>query len=163
SVTVGPNQSIDFSLPRKATAPPPPPPPSGTPATGRTVDALSNQPLSGMNVRIDGLGQATTGADGRFSIPGSDQQQTRLITISSASTIERQTRIRVPGDAATLTLMPQDINLGAFDQMFRGDGALHRWTNAPRLVVQRRVLTYTGQSDTNYVATAEEMSDDEAQ
>jgi hypothetical protein len=161
SVTVGPSQTIDFSLAPKII---PPSDPSGPVAKGRTVDALSNRPLPGMNVRIDGLGEATTGSDGGFSIAGAGQEQSRIVTVSSVTTVERQTHIRVPSDVPTLTLIPQDINLGAFDQMFRSDdGGLHRWVAAPRLVVERRVLTYTGQGDDTYVATAELMSEADAQ
>lgn len=165
NVAVGPSQIIDFSLVRKTGAPPDPTPPgsSGPPATGRTVDALSNRPLAGMNVRIDGLGEATTGSDGSFSIAGAGAEQLRVVTVSSASTVERRTHVRLPTDVPTLTLIPQEINLGAFDQMFRGDGALHRWVTAPRLVVERRVLTYTGQGDDNYVATSELMSEADTQ
>lgn len=166
NVTVGPDQTIDFSLSRKAGAPPAPSdptPPSGPTATGKTIDALSARPLGGMTVRIDGLGEATTGSDGVFSIAGASQQQTRVVTVSSATTIERKTNIRVPGDAATLTLIPEDINLNAFDQMFRGDGALHRWVSAPRLLVQRRELTYAGSGDSTYVAGNPVMSDSDVQ
>lgn len=166
TVTVGPNQSVDFTLARSAAAAPPtttPAAPTGPAATGRTVDVLSNRPLAGMTVRIDGVGEGTTGADGMFSIAGANQQQTRVVTVASPNTVERQTRIRVPGDAATLTLIPKEINLGAFDEMFRGGGALRRWVHAPRLVVERRVLAYSGQSNDTYVATADLMSDADAQ
>ena len=163
-VTVGPDRSVDFALTTKAGTPVPPPPvSSGTSATGRTVDALSARPLGGMTVRINGLGETITASDGTFTIASPSQQQTRVVIISSSSTVERQTGITVPGSATTLTLIPTEINLGAFDQMFRGDGALHRWVSAPRLLIQRRELIYTGSGDSGYIAGRGLMSDDDVQ
>src|SRR4029079_17891205 len=123
--------------------------------------AISQRPLAGVLVRIEGLGETTTGGDGRVDLAAHPPEGSRALTMRSSATVERQTRIRVPGDAATLTLIPQSINLRAFDEMFRGRGALHRWVSAPQLVIQRRVLRFTNISDYSYVATAGLMSDAE--
>ena len=61
SVTLSANQTLDFALPRLASPPPG--------LTGRAVDALSSQPLAGVTVRLGGLGETTTGADGAFVLP----------------------------------------------------------------------------------------------
>jgi hypothetical protein len=77
------------------------------------------------------------------------------------STVERITRVRVSGAPATLTLMPKSLNLTAFDQMFRADGLLRRWTTAPEIIIQRRVLQFTNVDATSAVATSLVLSDAE--
>ena len=159
SVTLTSNLTVDISL-RRSTAPPPPPPPQQS-IIGAAIDGLSDQPLSGVLVRIDGVGETTTGADGSFHIAAADPQQVRAVMITSSSTVDRQTHLRVPGPAATLSLMPRALDLTAFDQMFRSSGSLARWTTAPALVLQTRVLQFTNVSDAEYTATADVMSDTE--
>lgn len=140
------------------------PPPAGGGAanvTGITVDATNERVLAGVSVRVDGIGNATTGADGRFSLSTSEAEQLRAVTVSSASTVERVTHLRAPGPDATLTLLPSTLDLRAFDEMFRSSGQLQRWTVAPRLIVQTRVLQFTNVTDMEYVATSQVMSDAE--
>jgi predicted Zn-dependent protease len=153
SVTLSANQTLDFALPRV-----------GSPAPGltaRAVDALSSQPLAGVTVRLDGLGETTTGADGAFALPPA-APDTVAVTMTSSVAVERSTRLRA-SPAATLTLIPKSLDLPAFDQMFRKDGGvLHRWVSAPRVVIERRVLQFAGTSDQQYVATATVMSEAEA-
>ena len=153
SVTLSANQTIDFALPRL-----------GSPApglTGRAVDALSSQPLAGVTVRLDGLGETTTGADGAFALPAAASDAV-AVTMTSPVTVERSTRLRASPDA-TLTLIPKSLDLTAFDQMFRNDGGvLRRWVSAPRVVIERRVLQFAGPSDQQYKATATVMSETEA-
>jgi hypothetical protein len=149
------------------TAPTPPvvpnPAPSGgtSNVTGITVDALSDQALAGIAVRIDGVGNATTGEDGRFGLTATGPEQLRSVTVVSASTVERSTHLRAPGPEARLTLMPSTLDLAAFNQMFRSSGQLQRWTSAPRIVVQSRVLQFTNVTDLEYVATSQVMTDAE--
>jgi len=155
-VTLDGNKVLDFTL--ETDTPVPPPAPA---ASGRAVDAVSAQPLAGVKVRIDGFGETTTGGDGMFNLAGAGVPGAVTLTASSSMTVERRTRIRYPTEASTLTLIPQSINLTAFDEMFRSRGGLHRWLQAPRLVIQRRVLQFTDTTDGSYVATAGVMSDAE--
>ena len=74
--------------------------------------------------------------------------------------VERATRLWVPGPAATLPLMPASMDLRAFDEMFRSAGVLHRWTAAPRVVVQSRVLQFTSISDVDYTTLAQTWAGD---
>ena len=128
--------------------------------SGRVVNGLSDQGLPGANIRIGGVGEATSASDGSFSIVASGPEQNRTVTITAASTIDRVTWLRVPGPSATVTLMPTAIDLAAFDQMFRSDGGvLHRWTSAPRVIVQRRALQFTNTGAIEYAATTYVMSD----
>ena len=143
-------------------APPTPPPAQTAGVNGTAVDAVTDRPLSGVTVRVDGLGETVTSASGSFHFDAADPQQIRSVVVSSSQTVERATRLRVPGPDATLSLMPSTLDLAAFDQMFRGNlAALHRWTSAPRVVVQNRVLQFTNLSDIDYTALSSVMSDDE--
>ena len=126
--------------------------------SGVTVNALSDAPLAGVVIRVAGVGEATTTADGRFSISTAEPEQVRQVTISSGATIERLTHMRVPGPEARLTLMPTGLDLRAFDEMFRSSGSLARWTSAPRIVVQSRVLQFTNVTDLEYVGTSQTMT-----
>jgi hypothetical protein len=151
------DRTLDFSLERATT-----PGPSGPSVSGRAVDALSTIPIPGVTVRIDDAGESTTGADGAFTLTAAATGGRQRLTLSSASTVERQTHIRVPGEAPTVTLISRAFDLRTFDEMFRARGGLHRWVEAPRLVVQRRVLAFTNTTAMSYVATADTMSDAEA-
>ena len=156
AVTLDANRSVDFALERDA-----PVPPSGPPASGRTLDAISEQPLAGVTVRIDGFGETKTSGDGTFNLTGAGVAGAVALTASSSMTVERHTRIRYPAEAPTLTLIPRSISLTAFDEMFRARGGLHRWVQAPRLVIQRRVLQFTNINDGSYIATGAVITDAE--
>jgi hypothetical protein len=140
---------------------PAPGPLPGAGINGVAVDALSDIPLAGATVRVDGLGETVTNASGAFHFDAPDPQQIRAISVSSPAIVERATRLRVPGPDATLTLMPAALDLDAFNQMFRSNGELHRWTSAPRIVVLDRLLSFTNTSDLEYAALAPVMSADE--
>jgi hypothetical protein len=159
SVTLAANQTVDFGLKRPA-APGP-----GPGVSGITIDGLTDRPLGGVTIRVDGLGETVTGADGTFRFDAADPQQIHPVTISSSATVVRTTRLRVPGPDATLPLFPASLDLRAFDEMFRGSpspsDALHRWTTAPRVVVQTRVLQFTNITDLDYTALSSTMSDAE--
>jgi hypothetical protein len=145
-------------IPTTPDAPAPQPPPASG-ITGTAIDALSDRSLPGVTVRIDGLGETRTATDGTFSFSAADPEQVKTVTLSSSATIERQTHLRVPGPSTTLSLIPSSINLPAFDQMFRPGGILRRWTGAPPVVIQTRVLQFTSTGDSQYTATAGVMSD----
>lgn len=158
SLTVAANAVVDFEL--DATGDPAPP--SGPVIRGQVVDGVSNASISGATIRADGGGQATSGGDGSFALPATAADRLLEITIASASTVERSTRVSVSGDVPTLTLIPRSIGLRAFDQMFRGDGGvLRRWTTAPAVVVQRRVLQFTDAGAGSFAATATTLTDEE--
>lgn len=158
AVTLTGDQTLNVAL--RPSAPPPPPPPTVAIA-GTVVDGLSQQALPGALVRIDGLGETTTGADGGFAFEAGDPEQVRAVRVTSPTTVERATRLRVPGPAATVSLMPTSLDLAAFNQMFRATGDLHRWVTPPRLVIQRRALRFTDVNAASYTATANLLSDEE--
>ena len=157
----GSGSSSPVSTPTTPTSPTPPPAQTGV--NGTAIDAVTDRPLGGVTVRVDGLGEAVTSASGAFHFDAADPQIVRLVSVSSAQTVDRATRLRVPGPDATLTLMPSTLDLAAFDLMFRGNaGALRRWTSAPRVLIQNRVLQFTNVSDLDYTAVGQVMSDGEA-
>jgi hypothetical protein len=148
------------------TTPTTPQTPSGSGLSGVTVDAATDQPLSGVTVKIDGVGEVTSDATGSFRIAASDPSDVRAVTVSSVATVDRRTHVRAPGPTATLSLIPTSFDLRSFDEMARGNGSILRWVSAPPIVVQRRVLDFTGLShgnltDADYAATGATMSDAE--
>ncbi|OFW11217.1 MAG: hypothetical protein A3H96_25585 [Acidobacteria bacterium RIFCSPLOWO2_02_FULL_67_36] len=152
-VTLTSNQTVDFALKRT--------PAAGPGVSGVAIDGLTDRPLGGVAIRMDGLGETVTGADGAFHFNSADPQQIRAVTLSSSSIVQRATHLRVPGPSATLPLFPASLDLSAFDQMFRSSGVLHRWTTAPRVVVQTRVLKFTSISDVDYTAVGSVMTEAE--
>jgi hypothetical protein len=159
TVTLTGDQVIDIAI-RKASTPSPPPPRR---LTGTIVDGVTDRALGGVTLRVEGHGETTTDADGTFQLDVvEDMEHVRPVVILSPMTVERTTRLRVPGPAATLSLMPSSFDLRAFDQMFRHSGALRRWTHAPSIVVQTRVLQFTNTSDSEYTAVDSAMTDEDA-
>ena len=148
-------------VPTTPATPAPAPAPSGPGVSGMAIDTLTSSPLGGVTVKIDGVGETTTNADGGFTLGAADPEQIHPVTLSSPAIVSRLTRLRVPGPAATLSLIPSSFELAAYDQMFRPSGVLHRWTSAPRVVVQSRVLKFTNVSEMGYVAMAETMDEGE--
>lgn len=154
SVTLSATQVVDFAL-RASGAP-------GSRIAGTLLDGLTQQGLAGVVVRIDGIGETTSGPDGSFSLAAADPQTLRSVTVSSGGIVERATRLRVPGPTTTLTLIPSSLDLTAFNQMFRGsNGELHRWVAAPDLIIERRVLEFTTVGAAEYTGTSTTLSDSE--
>lgn len=154
SVTLVADAVADFGL--RATDGPP-----GRMLVGSVIDGITDGSIAGATLDIEGVGAVTTGADGSFRIETSDVEQLRPVSIRSGSTVQRQTHLRVPGPDARLSLIPSTFDLGAFDQMFRAAGSLFRWTEAPRLTIQTRVLQFTNVTDTSYTATDATLTDEE--
>lgn len=146
--------------PPEPTPPPPPAPPPRVFITGRIVDALSGNPQSNLRVSVDGVGSGQTDSSGEYRIeaPATFVDVTP-ITVSGPNIVTRASRVRVPGSALNLSTMQIGFDLLAFDQMYRHSGALTRWIETPRLVLQRRVLQISG---ANYTATSEVMTDGQA-
>jgi hypothetical protein len=69
--------------------------------------------------------------------------------------------VKVPGDAVTITTIPKTFDLAAFDELCRST-MLTRWTAAPPLVVESRVLQFTNANDLEFIATSDTMSDTDA-
>lgn len=124
-------------------------------ASGRVVDVLTGVPLPSVTVSLDGL-SATTGADGAFHLTAS-QAGLCSVKVAGPGIVQRDTTLSMPAADASLSLIPAQFDLGTFDEMCRGDGALHRWTDAPALVIIDAVLQFTGVSGSAYVALDEHV------
>jgi hypothetical protein len=129
---------------------------------GQTVSALDGEALSGVSVRVGGSRQATSDASGLFNVELGSAGIFDA-TLRSAGFVDRETTITAPGNGrARLSLIPSSFDLESFDQMFRATNSrLGRWTSRPHLVVVATVMNYRNTSDDEYVATAEQMTDDE--
>ncbi len=125
-------------------------------ATGRVIDALSGAPLSSVTVALDS-NSATTAGDGMFQVPA-PATGTCSLTASGPGVVQRDTTIRMPAAGLSLSLIPASLDLAAFDEMCRSDGALHRWTAAPALVIIDAVLRFTNVSDAAYTALDERLT-----
>lgn len=126
-------------------APTPVTPAPPTPATtsARVVSALNaNLGIGGASIASDQLGQVTSNADGYFALQttGSSAYPIRIV---AESWIERNTYVKVPGNEASLSLIPLSLDMTYFQEMCRSiAGQITRWQNAPSLVVETGVLTY---------------------
>ena len=129
---------------------------------GVTLNALDGQPISGVTVKI-GSQTAVSDSSGAFKMenPGSGFLSA---TLTGASIVERRTTVTMQtGESLRQTLIPASFDIVAFDQMFRSDNRLKRWTSAPALVVLTTVMNYTqGLGSTEeYYATSEQLTDAE--
>jgi hypothetical protein len=123
---------------------------------------VDGQPIGGVNVRI-GSQSAVSSASGSFQVENLPSGKQDAV-FSASSVVERRTSVVTPTDALMQqTLIPATFDLAAFDQMFRSNGRLERWTSAPPLVVLTTVMNYeAGFGDTReYHATSEQMTDAE--
>jgi hypothetical protein len=141
----------------------PPLPPGTSAITGSVFDATSDAPVASATVVIGALGQAVSGAGGQFTLTTTATPALQRVTVTSPTTVERSTWLTAPGSAISLGLMPSSLNLAAYDQMFRANGAvLRRWTVPPVLIIERSVLRFTNTNDPAYVALAPVLSASEA-
>lgn len=129
---------------------------------GMTLNAVDGQPISGVTVKI-GSQTAVSDSSGAYQMenPGSGFL---TATLTGSSIVERRTVVTMQsGESLRQTLIPASFDIVAFDQMFRTDNQLKRWTTAPALVVLTTVLNYTqglGSSE-EYYATSEQLTEAE--
>jgi len=151
-VTIGTQPTADFTLS---------PDPAFT-TSGRIEDALAGTGLADITIAVDGLSPAVSGADGAFQVRSdSSSTLTRVATFRGPGAVERQAGLKVPGPAAAVSLIPSGFDLAAFDEMFRSPELL-RWTSAPPLRIELRVLQITDVEASTGTATAETLSDADA-
>lgn len=124
-------------------------------ATVKVSDVLSGAAIGGATLSGSGVTGGTTSAQGTVSVSGA-AASTLAIDISAGGYVTRNTLIKVPGADANVTLIKNDFNLTAFNQMFRVD-ALQRWTAAPALRIMTTILSYDEGAQT-YTATADQLT-----
>jgi matrixin len=135
---------------------------TGSALRGSTVSAVDGQPLGGVTVQI-GSQSAVSDAGGAFrvdSLPPGIQSA----ILSASSVVERRTTLVTPtDDLVKEDLIPDSFDLQSFDEMFRGNGRLERWTSAPSLVVLTTVMTYASSfgDGHQYHATSDQLTEAE--
>jgi len=137
-------------------------PSGGRGVDGSTVSAVDGSPIGGVSVQIGSRASASD-AGGSFhleNVAGGDQPA----IFSGPLVVERHTTVSgLSSGSLRESLIPASFDLTAFDQMFRGTGALQRWMNPPRLVLLTTVMNYeVGFGDlTDFHATSEQLTADE--
>jgi len=133
----------------------------------RTSDVLSGGVVAGATVAGSGLTTGTTDSGGSLTLT-TTISSTYGIDVAGAGYLTRNTLIKVPGNDASISLIPASFDLTAFDQMFRADTSttpptalpLRRWTSVPALRVISRVVEFSN-TGTTYVATDEALTQSE--
>jgi len=150
-VTLGDDETVDFTLASLPFA-----------TNGRIVDAMTRAGLGNITITGEGGVMTTSDGSGAFQLSVTTGASTpQLFFFNGPGVMERQTHLRVPGADAEISLIPASFDLTAFDQMFRGP-LLRRWTFAPPLLVEQRVLQFTDANMAAGTAIADAMSDEEA-
>jgi hypothetical protein len=137
---------------------------AGTPRIlqGQTVSAADGTSAPNISVKIGHLRPVMSDAEGMFQIDLEDPPSYAAV-LSGHAMVERQTTLTGPfTDRVRLSLIPSAFDLTAFDEMFRtSNSRLQRWTTRPRLVVLATVMNYRSSPDETYVATSEQLTDEE--
>ena len=143
------------SVPTSPAPPSAPPSPTAGSTIARIVDSLNNgRPIAGASVSTDTLGTATSNADGYVTLQATGGLA-HTIRVSAPSWVERLTLLKVPGEQTTVSLIPQTLPLGYFDEMCRSFGSVARWRTAPALVVETSVLQYASRTATTDTVPAD--------
>lgn len=149
-------------------------PPAGDPAitpgqevsTGTVASAIGGASAGVVSFTVNGTLVGRSDAGGAFSVGFHDAGVNRTV-LTADGFVTRETGIRAPASGLSLTLIPSALDLTAFNQMFRhapasgASQALTRWTAAPSIVIERRVLQFTDVSAGSYVALDETLTDAE--
>ena len=145
------DDTVDFALPLEPYV-----------MTGRVVDVLTEEGVGGITVSGEGITGTTSDGSGSFrlSVPVSSTEP-RLLVLAGPGFVERRTRVRIPGADAIVSLISNGLDLPSFDEMFRLP-MLRRWTSAPPLMIERRVVAFTDINMTEAEAIDRQMSDEEA-
>ena len=109
--------------------------------TVRLTHTFSQAGLPGVQVTGTDLSSTATDQSGRTIVTaGVSSSQPRAVTLTSGTVFERRTFLRVPGADATIDLIPSSFDLRSFDRLARSYEELIRWTGAPGLTIERRIL-----------------------
>lgn len=127
---------------------------------GRTVNAVDGGAAPGVALEV-GTRSTTADGNGYFSVDVG-KPSTFDLRARGNGVVERQSAIVGPGsEPARVSLIPASFDLDSFNQMFRPNGPLQRWTSRPSLVVLASVMTYFSGERETYPATAEKISDED--
>lgn len=135
----------------------------------RASDALTGAAVAGATVTGNGVTGGSTDSAGSLTLSAMSVS-TFGIDITSSAYIPRNTLLKIPGADAGVSLIPNTLDLPAFNQMFRTstatgvatDGGLQRWTSAPSLKIISNVVEFNATGPT-YAATSEALTPGEIQ
>jgi len=134
-------------LPPPPTPAPVPPPAAPKFAADLTiVNVFSGVGIAGVTLQGTGLILDKPSSGSGLLTVASDEGGARDVTFAGPSLVARTTQLRLPGDAARVTLIPADFDLVAFDQFCR-QPAIHRWRTPPTVTAEARVLQFTSLAD----------------
>lgn len=127
---------------------------------GQVFDGVSQSGIGGVVIRGDGL-LAFSDAGGFFTLAGpSGSAETRTLTFTGSTVVERQTHLKLPGANVQVSLIPTSFDLASFNQMFRSP-QLRRWRQPPPVVIETRALQFTDVNASASVGTTDAMTDQE--
>jgi hypothetical protein len=129
---------------------------------GQTVDAIDGAAAPSLSVRVGTKAAVTSDAQGFFEVNVGNPGVYRA-TVRGDGIVERETDIAAAsGSRARVSLIPSSFDLTAFNEMFRtSNERLQRWTTRPALVVLATVMSYRNGNNSDYQATAEQLTPDE--
>ena len=138
---------------------PPPSAPAPTPGphivTGTTTNALDGSGAAGVSFTAFNILVGVSGGNGAFSV-GFHGTGANRTTLAATGFVTRETGITAPGGPVSISLIPSTFDLTAFNEMFRhSSSGLTRWTSAPGLVLERRVIDFTEVCAQSYTALDE--------
>lgn len=134
------------------------PAPGAHPVTGATVSAVDGAAAASTAFTVGGTLIGRSGENGAFSV-GFPSAGVNRTVLNAAGFVTRETGVTAPAGGIQLSLIPSTFDLAAFDQMFRHSAAgLTRWTSAPAIVIERRVLQFTEVNAATYQALDETLT-----
>ena len=127
---------------------------------GRTVSAIDGGAAPGVALAV-GTRNVIADANGYFRVDVGGPSTFNLRARGN-NIVERETMLSGPGtEPARVSLIPSSFDLDSFDQMFRPNGGLQRWTARPGIVVLASVMSYNGANRDEYAATSEQLTEEE--
>jgi hypothetical protein len=134
---------------------------SPTTVQGQTISAIDGTPLPSLSVKVGGRFPITADGSGFFRVDVGNQS-TQTTVIDGNAVVSRETRMAASESPTRVSMIPASFDLRAFDEMFRTSNAqLQRWTARPALVILASVMDYRNNSDQNFSATGEQLTDAE--
>jgi matrixin len=128
---------------------------------GQTVNVTDGSPVSSLSVKIGTKFPVTSDGSGFFQIDMGNLDTHRAV-VSGSSVVERDTRMSATGSRTRVSMIPSSFDLVAFDEMFRANAQLQRWTSRPALVILASVMEYRANaSGQTYGTTGEQLTDDD--
>jgi hypothetical protein len=130
--------------------------------SGQTLSATDSAQAANVEIQIGNTASVRSDAGGFFTVEVNEPGR-HAARLRATDFVERLTTVDAPADGVRLSLIPSGFDLQAFNELARTANArLQRWTSQPNLVVLMSVMRYTSMGDTTFPATAERISDADA-